>query len=527
MLRLGGLVLAAILILAGAAQADDPAPANDTPEVSEAQALLDKATEVKLSAESMADLNQVIKLCRDALDKGLEEANQKFAKDLLASSLSQRGELICLELFERPASPNRARKLVQMAVADLEETIQLAPDQQEAHYLLGRIYSHLGEADKGLKALDEAVRLAAEDPAAKSRALVIRARLRVDPAARQADYDEAIKLTPKDPDALRFRGLNYLTQNDLQAAVADLKAAVELDPEDADTQEALGLALALREKFPEALECFDKTIKLNPNAHTAYTHRARVRATMGDLPAAITDAEQAMKLAPGSAQALLLHASLLSSTGKFDQALTELSILRQVMPDNAELLLQIGALYQATKQHAQAVKTYDHLLLKDPQLAAGFRGRGDAHLNLGHQTEAIADYEEALKLEPKNSGVLNNLAWVLATSTEDKLRNGKRAVELAKEACEVTQYKQAHILSTLAAGYAESGDFESAVTWSQKAVELGDTNMKGQLAKELESYQAHKPWREATPAEGGLPSETPGGDANVPAQADTAKTKRG
>ena len=101
-----------------------------------------------------------------------------------------------------------------------------------------------------------------------------------------------------------------------------------------------------------------------------------------------------------------------------------------------------------------------------------------------------------MKIEPKDSGILNNFAWVLATSTVDKLRNGQRALELATEACRLTDYKQAHILSTLAAAYAETGDFESAKKWSEKAVEIGDEEHREALRKELESYRAGKPWRE-------------------------------
>jgi hypothetical protein len=60
----------------------------------------------------------------------------------------------------------------------------------------------------------------------------------------------------------------------------------------------------------------------------------------------------------------------------------------------------------------------------------------------------------------------------------------------------LTQYQQAHILSTLAAAYAETGDFETAVKWSQKSVDLGDQDIQEQLKQELESYQRKKPWRE-------------------------------
>jgi len=55
------------------------------------------------------------------------------------------------------------------------------------------------------------------------------------------------------------------------------------------------------------------------------------------------------------------------------------------------------------------------------------------------------------KFIAQNTGVLNNFAWVLATSPNDEVRSGKRSDELASKACEVTKYEQPHILSTLAA----------------------------------------------------------------------------
>jgi lipopolysaccharide biosynthesis regulator YciM len=94
--------------------------------------------------------------------------------------------------------------------------------------------------------------------------------------------------------------------------------------------------------------------------------------------------------------------------------------------------------------------------------------------------------------------VLNNLAWLLATSPDDAIRDGARAIELATKACEETEWKQAHIVSTLAAGYAEAGDFAKAREYSQKAVDLGGESdeVKQQLKSELASYEAEKPWRE-------------------------------
>ncbi len=88
-----------VLLAAGAALAAD-----------EGQSLLNKAMEVKLEAESLADLNQVIKLCQEAIDTGLPDDDVKYAQELLASTLSQRAELACHELFERPVTPGRAAR---------------------------------------------------------------------------------------------------------------------------------------------------------------------------------------------------------------------------------------------------------------------------------------------------------------------------------------------------------------------------------------------------------------------------------
>lgn len=491
------------------------------------QEKLDKATEVKISAETAADLNEVITLSREAIAAGLDESNKSFANELLSSTLTQRADLICSELFEQPLRPSRARRLVEMAMTDLEETLKIDPNQALGQYLIGRLHAHLGQKDKALAAINEAVRLSAEDNATQAQALLVRANLRDDAAERTADFDKAVALTPHDPDVFRFRGMYHLGENRAEKALADFDAALAIAPDDGETHEARGLALSVLEKYDEALESFNKAIEHSPDSATAHTHRARVRAIKRDTPGALKDVEHALELQPGSVQALQLHAALLGSTGKFDKALKDLNLLRTAMPNNPELLLQIATLYQASKQADKAIEAYGEVLKADPANVNAFRGRADAYLGQGKQAEAVADYDKALESDPKNSGVLNNLAWVLATSPDDKLRNGQRAIELATTACEVTEYKQAHILSTLAASYAETGNFEKAVEWSKKAVDQGADEMKGQLRKELESYEAKKPWREEMPPD--LVPEPAGDDAEgaEPANGETARSKPG
>ena len=114
--------------------------------------------------------------------------------------------------------------------------------------------------------------------------------------------------------------------------------------------------------------------------------------------------------------------------------------------------------------------------------------------------EAIAHYREALKLKPGALMTLNNLAWVLATHPEADLRNGAEAVQLAEQACEHTSYKQTVFVGTLAAAYAEAGQFEKAVETAQKACDLalslGQTNLLTKNRQLLRQFKNREPYRE-------------------------------
>jgi tetratricopeptide (TPR) repeat protein len=160
-------------------------------------------------------------------------------------------------------------------------------------------------------------------------------------------------------------------------------------------------------------------------------------------------------------------------------------------------------MYQMGERPRKAMRIAERLIQAEPTDWQALRLRGDVLLALGRHADAITDYEEAIKNIPEDeedmSGVLNNLSWVLATSPEDSVRNGDRALEAGLKACELTEYKKSHILSTLAAAYAELGQFEKAVEWSTKAVELGGKEQNEQLDQlrlELKGYEEKKPWRE-------------------------------
>ena len=93
---------------------------------------------------------------------------------------------------------------------------------------------------RAVAALDEAVRLSADQPARQAKVLLLRGNLRTDPEARLDDYNQAVKLAPRSVEVVRSRGLFYLAQSQYEEAIADLNSAIELDPKNPDSLRSQG-----------------------------------------------------------------------------------------------------------------------------------------------------------------------------------------------------------------------------------------------------------------------------------------------
>ena len=174
-------------------------------------------------------------------------------------------------------------------------------------------------------------------------------------------------------------------------------------------------------------------------------------------------------------------------------------------------MTQLAYALAQNDDYTGAMKRLNALLEKRPENVELLRSKADIQLLYAQWDKAIVTYEKILALRPNDSGALNNYAWLLATSPEDSVRNGEKALELARRAAEKTNYKEAHILSTLGSAYAELGNFDEAIQWSEKAVALGEKEENERLddlKKEKEAYLKKEAWRE-TPEKSGHPAEEP------------------
>ncbi len=388
-------------------------------------------------------------------------------------------------------------------MADLNEAIKLAPDDGPTYEAKAVVLGRLKKYDEALAVLDKARQLSPDSVMP----LVEKARIHTQQEKLDAaveDLNRALAMDPGDVTVLMMRASLYQDKGDKSKALADVERVLKLKPKSAMAIRAHALLLAESDRFDEAVGELETLRQLDPKDTLTLLQLAMLYAAQKKPAKAIETYTALLAVDPTDWRAFRGRGDAYADLGKQGESLRPITKRRgaswrscyKLNPKDTATLLQLAVLYAAQKKPAKAIETYTALLAVDPTEWHALRGRGDTYLNVGRQAEAIADYEKALKLQPKDQGILNNLAWVLATSPDAKLRNGRRAIELATLACEATKYKLAYILSTLAAAYAETGDFATAMKWSAKAVEIGDKEHNDSLKKELESYKAKKPWRE-------------------------------
>lgn len=514
----------------------------------------DKAIQLRIGVDSMDKLREVISLVESALKKGLSKASEEPAKTFLASVYKQRVEFTMRELMQNPRSSARASKIQGELLDDLTRAIELDPSMVEGYLFKAAILKgrqDFGEAmdvvNAGIAFFEPKLKADAKNAELHQKLANLyttRAGLQEDPEQQLEDVAKSFEINPNDTNVAKQYLMLLESQQKFDRLLSTLDKILEFDPQNVEFILSKVTLLLRTNKQSEAMEFSNKSISMVANDESKATllrQRALIHQLQGNNDQAKADLDESIKLTKDNVpsmllrarlnvemqqydaakedvaaileaddqnlDALLLRADIAAEKQDYETAINDYKSLVSRAPDGArqDLRLKLALTYWQSGQSKQALRVLDQALRGNEDSWQAHRLRGEVLLGQGEHLEAVRSYEKALSLLPQEiasevrSSLLNNLSWVLATSPEDDVRDGERALELGLKACELTEYKAAHILSTLAAAYAEKGNFEKAIEFSEKAVNLGreeNSEQLEQLENELKNYKDGKPWRE-------------------------------
>jgi tetratricopeptide (TPR) repeat protein len=251
-------------------------------------------------------------------------------------------------------------------------------------------------------------------------------------------------------------------------------------------------ALEVLTRFPalERLELYRCQIS---DDGLAALKKMRLLKILGLAQTPVTDAGMRHLAEISTLRKLDLDDTLVTDAGL--RRLRKLKKLRELSVANTAITYEAIDAFKEEVRRCRVVKEgYDR-----PQTADDFNARAAQHYFKGERAEAIAHHLEALRLAPKDPATMNYLAWIWATSPEDEIRDGERALEYAQRACELTEWQNAAFLDTLAAACAEEGQFDQAIRHAQQAIRLNPEE-KDDYHRRLEMYRLGQPYRTSEPS---------------------------
>jgi tetratricopeptide (TPR) repeat protein len=191
--------------------------------------------------------------------------------------------------------------------------------------------------------------------------------------------------------------------------------------------------------------------------------------------------------------------------GMLDQASAHFKKALEINPDDRSSSRRahngLGNVLLKKGRVDEAISDFEKALESDPNYAAAHTSVGSAYHRKGLLKESIAHYQRSVALLPRAASAHNNLAWMLATCSDPSLRNGPQALALAQRANHLSNGSNPVFLRSLAAAYAENGQFSEAVATAQRALQISSKTTRRDLAQaiqnELKLYETATPYHES------------------------------
>ncbi len=487
--------------------------------------------------ESIAEIDQGLKIDPNATELLQKRAWSWLSSGNLDSALADCDRILAVDSMNADAHGLKCYVLGRKgewddAMNECDTALQVDPMLASAYFFRGTIWEGKKDDSHAKIDFDSAISFG-EDAARSHRARILYQSGNLRKAVE--DLNVSIDLQPNNSDLWLQRGTAYVQLDDLENGLDDLSKSIELK-ETADALTNRAIAWIKKEEFDKAIQDFKRSATLNPDLPLTYYNLARLHYDLGQYKESVVALTEYVRLMPEDPDGYAQRGLARYLSGDSENAIADLDFAIERMPKNAMLYIYRGSAFNSTKEFDRAIDDFTHAIGLDPKsaMAHTFRGvawkqkgdlrqasfdfnkaveldpksnvvyinRGSYYYSLGNYEKAKLDYETALRIIPGQAPVLNELAEILSTAPVDSVRNGLDAVKLARSACELTEWKNAEYLGTLASAYAEIGDFQNAVLWQNRCIEMGSVAAEKDAREKLLLFRGNKPFRTEKRLEG-------------------------
>jgi len=255
----------------------------------------------------------------------------------------------------------------------------------------------------------------------------------------------------------------------LERAVEEMDRRLKQEPTSTSYQ-LRGIAHMAREQWTQAAQDFEEAYELGDSSTNLHYNLGICYERMGEPVAALEEFDLILKTYPDEFPTRLARGNLLVQTRQVQAGLRDIEQALTARPGSADAHNSRGIALRMLKRYPEAIAAYDKALEIDPRRADSIGNRGFVKKQQGDFAAAMADYEAAFKLAPTSNSIRNDLAWMLATSPYESVRDADRAISLSEAVCSATGNQDPDFLDTLAAAYARKQRFPAAIETAKLAL---------------------------------------------------------
>lgn len=399
--------------------------------------------------------------------------------------------------YEELGDRERSIAAFEEAVKTYRRAIKLDPGDKEAHEYLAWACDRLGRYEEALEAYKQAIAIEPNDARNHSSLGLVYEQLGLHEEAIEA-YRQAIKIDANDNHARAYLNLSgaYRELGRYEEALQPLRHYLEANPNDAICFGGLAILYERLGRHEEAIATFKKAITIDPNEGRLYGNLGYLYIDIGRYEEGIGSFRREVEIDPNEPSGYLDLGIAYVELGRYEEAIQTYKQVVEIDPNNAHAYYNLAYAYSKLGRYEQAIEASKKAVRIDPNFTVAYYNLGFVYEESKRFREAIEAYRHAIAVDPNKPFPLNSLAWLYSTCPEDEFRNGKAALEIAQIMMTLTGFDDHISLDTLAAAYAECGDFEKAIEYQKKAIELASENVKAEYEKRLAAYKANKPWRQ-------------------------------